>query len=175
MVISSDILLKGMAWRTAITSLEEIFTTRTNYSIFILSASIGVMYDKRIDSLEEKGEEIAYVPRSVLFQNLEEIDFIFQAAILTTKNETLSEDERLELAFGDEKKIDFEKMKMLIKFANFGVTKIVEKIGNDNLETMENIKNFLASTMEGTNFEIDALDDNLLVAEDFDLEYLNKK
>jgi len=34
-------------------------------------------------------------------------------------------------------------------------------IGIDELDTMENIKNFLASTMEGTNFEIDSIEEEL--------------
>ena len=59
-------------------------------------------------------------------------------------------------------KTDFNKIGFLTSFANFGVTKLVELIGSTELESMDNIKNFMVSTVEGRNFEIDALPlDNL--------------
>ncbi len=161
MVISSDILLKGTAWNKGINELSNIFKTRTNYSIFIMSVSIGIMYDKHIDAPVEDGDEPLYVPRTILNQNTEELDFLFQTAILTTNIVDVNEEKRLELAFGDENKEEFDRMKFLVKFANFGITKMVNKIGYDELDTMESIKNFLTSTMEGTNFEIDSIDDEL--------------
>ena len=48
-------------------------------------------------------------------------------------------------------------MAFLASFANFGVEKLVEQIGATPIESMENIKNFLVSTVEGRNFEIDEL------------------
>ena len=161
MVISSDILLKGIAWHKAINDLSRIFKTRTNYSIFIMCVSIGIMYDKQIETLDEYSEDPLYVPRNVLTQNREEMDFLFQTAILTTNVENFDEEKRLELAFGEEKKEEFDRIKFLVRFANFGITKLVDKIGIDDLDTMENIKNFLTSTIEGTNFEIDSIDDEL--------------
>ena len=160
MVITSDVQLKGASWNEALIQLEDIFKTRTNYSIFLLSTTIGIMYDKQIINPEEGEEETSYVPRSVLYQHTEDLDFLFQSAILTTKTEDLSEEERLLLAFGDEKKSNFERMKFLLRFANFGVTKLIENIGGDTLETMENIKEFLASSMEGTNFDIYSISDD---------------
>jgi hypothetical protein len=53
----------------------------------------------------------------------------------------------------------------LTQFANLGVTKLVEHIGSSALESMENIKNFLCATVEGNNFDIDALPDDLLTEE----------
>ena len=169
MVISSDVQLKGTEWNKALTSLETIFRTRTNYSIFLLSATIGVMYDKQIITPKENGEDVSYVPRTVLHNHSEDLDFLFQTAIITTKTEDFSEETRLLLAFGDDKENDFEKMKFLVKFANFGVTKLNERLGNNTLETMENIKDFLASTMEGTNFEINSLSDEEIDIDDSDL------
>lgn len=160
MVISTDVSLRGTDWNIAISSLESIFKTRTNFSLFLLCASIGVMYDKQIVTPIENGEDQAYVPRTVLHQHSEDLDFLFQSAILTTTTENLSEEERLFLAFGEEKKSDFDRMKFITRFANFGVTKLNENIGSDVLETMENIKDFLSSTMEGSNFEIDSLSDD---------------
>lgn len=166
MVIASDILLKGTAWYTALSSLSMIFKTRTNYSIYLLSTAIGIMYDRQIENPEENGEDTASVPRNVYNNNSEPFDFLFQSAILTTNNESLGEEERLDLAFS-ESKSDFNKITFLTKFANYGVTKLVELIANDSLETMENIKNFLTSTMEGTNFDIDPLTDGEIDVENF--------
>jgi len=158
MVTSSDILLKGIVWNTALSYLSHIFKTRTNYSIYLLSTAIGIMYDRQIDALEDNGEDVASVPRNVFNTNSEPFDLLFQSAILTTAIEKLNDDERLALAFGDQKS-DFNKITFLTKYANFGVTKLVELASDDILITMENIKNFLTSTMEGTNFEIDSLVD----------------
>ena len=38
----------------------------------------------------------------------------------------------------------------------------MEHIGSSPIESMENIKNFLAATVEGNNFDIDAIPDDLL-------------
>lgn len=166
MEITTDISLKGTAWNKAIAGLNNIFTTRTHYSLFMLSLAIGIMYDKRIEVPEENGEEVKSVPRNVINNNDNgKLDFYFQAAILSTVTEAFSEDERLELAFGEN--TDFNKIAFLTQYANFGVTKLVELIGSTTLETMENIKNFMVSTIEGRNFEIDALPlDDLVIFDD---------
>ena len=167
MEITSDIQLKGTAWNKAITGLSDIFTTRTHYSLFMLSLAIGIMYDKRIETPEENGEDVKNVPRNVISNNDNgKLDFYFQAAILSTLTETLTEEERLELAFGE--KTDFNKIAFLIQYANFGVTKLAELVGSTALESMDNIKNFMVATVEGRNFEIDALplDDLVLFDKD---------
>jgi len=167
MELTTDVLLKGTAWNTAIENLGKIFKTRTNYSLYMLSMAIGIMYDQRIETPEESGEEQRNVPRNVLQNNDNgKLDFYFQAAIISTATENYSEDERLDLAFGE--KTEFNKLAFLTQFANFGVTKLVEQIGNDEIETMENIKNFFAATVEGRNLDIDALSDDILLMDDED-------
>ncbi|MDO4318531.1 MAG: hypothetical protein Q4C48_10070 [Lachnospiraceae bacterium] len=164
MELTTDVLLRGTAWNRAIENLSPIFKTRTHYMIFMLSMTIGIMYDQRIEKPEENDEEPKSVPRNVLRNNDNgRLDFIFQAAILSTSSEALTEEERLELAFGE--KSDFNKIAFLTQFANFGVTKIVELIGETPLESMENIKNFLFSTVEGRNLDIDAIPDDILLEE----------
>lgn len=163
MEITNDIQLRGTAWNKAINELGDIFATRTHYSLFMLSLSIGIMYDRRIEIPVENGEDIKSVPRNVLNNNDNgKLDFYFQAAILSTLTENLTEEKRLELAFGE--KTDFNKMSFLLSFANFGVEKLVEQIGLTTLESMENIKNFMVSTVEGRNFDI-----NELPIEDIDI------
>lgn len=165
MELTTDVSLRGTAWNQAIDTLAPIFKTRTNYSLYMLALTIGVMYDRRVEKPEENGEDIRNVPRNVLQNNDNgKLDFIFQAAILSTTTEQLSEEERLDLAFGE--KTEFKKLDFLTQFANFGVVKLVELIGDSTVETMDNIKNFLVQTVEGRNLDIDALPDDLLLEEE---------
>lgn len=162
MEITTDVMLKGIEWLKAIDSFSSIFKNRTHYSIYMLAMSIGIMYDVRIEKPEENDEEPKSVPRNVLQNNDNgKLDFMFQAAILSTTTESLTEDERLDLAFGE--KNDFNRMGFLTQFANYGVTKLNECIGESTIESMENLKNFLFSTVEGRNLEIDALPDEVLL------------
>ena len=166
MELTKDVILRGTAWAKAADNLSGIFKTRPHYLLFMLSISIGIMYDKRIEKLEENGEDPKSIGRNVFVNNDNgKLDFMFQAAILSTTTQEFSEEERLDLAFGE--KTEFNKMGFLIEFANFGVTKLVELIADTPLETMENIKNFLVSTVEGRNLDVDGLpDDYLLLPED---------
>lgn len=174
MELTTDVLLKGPIWAKTIDSLSPIFTQRTNYSIFMLCVSIGIMYDQRIESFEEGDEPPRNVPRNVM-QNQEQVkptgklEFMFQAAILSTLTENMSEDDRLELAFGES--TDFKKLEFLTQFANFGVTKLAELVGETVIESMENIKNFLTSTVEGSNFDIDGLSDDILLGLDLQEDF----
>ena len=130
--------------------------------LFMLSISIGIMYDKRIEKPEENGEDPTSIGRNVFFNNDNgKLDFMFQAAILSTTTQELSEEDRLDLAFGE--KTEFNKMGFLIEFANFGVTKLVEQIDDTPLETIENIKNFLIASVEGRNLDVDGLPDDYLL------------
>lgn len=161
----SDIMLRGTAWNKTINSLSSIFSSRPKYNIYLLSLSIGIMYDKRIDKLEESEEDEEYsVPRNVLNTQSSDgrLDFMYQSAILTSQTVDYDEDARLEMAFGDTTESS-KKISFLTEFANFGVTKLEELIGTSNLESMENIKNFLVSTLEGRNFDIDALSEEDLL------------
>ncbi|MEG0978164.1 MAG: hypothetical protein RSE56_02870 [Bacilli bacterium] len=142
-----DIPLHGKVWNEVINNFEPIFKRQTHYSVFILSLSIGIMYDKQIIEFEHS-DDLMSVPRSVITNHMNEFDFIFKSAILTTENENFTEDERLNLAFGDEKENEFDVRNFFIKFANYGVIKLQELISKNNVETMENLKNFLKSLME---------------------------
>ena len=167
MELTRDIILKGTPWSTAIDSLAIIFkgiNRRTNYNIFMTALSIGVMYDQRIDKFDD-ADDVRNVPRNVLQNNDNgRLDLIFQAAILSTLTEDFTEERRLELAFGESS--DFDKIGFLTEFANFGVTKLVELIGVSTLESMQNIKDFVVSTVEGRNLDIDSLPDDILLDED---------
>lgn len=166
MELTKDVTLRGTAWAKAADNLSCIFKTRTHYQLFMLAISIGIMYDQRIEKLEDNGEDPKTIGRNVFVNNDNgKLDFMFQAAILSTTTQDFPEEERLDLAFGE--KTEFNKMGFLIEFANFGVTKLVELIADTPLESMENIKNFLISTVEGRNIDVDGLpDDYLLLPEE---------
>ena len=162
MELTSDIILRGTAWSEAIEKLSTIFKSRPHYMIYMLALSVGIMYDQRIEKPEENGEDPKSVPRNVMRNNDNgKMDVMFQAAILSTTTENFTEEERLDLAFGE--KSEFNKVGFLTQFANFGVARLVELIGDTPLDSMENIKNFLVSTVEGRNLEIDALPDEVLL------------
>ena len=164
MELTSDVLLRGTAWNKAIDELLPIFRARPHYMLYMLSLSIGIMYDQRIQKPEENGEDPRSIPRNVFHNNDNgKLDFMFQAAILSTTTEPFTEEERLEYAFGE--KSPFKKIDFLTHFANFGVTKLIEHIGDSPVESMENIKNFLVATVEGRNLEVDALPDEYLLIE----------
>ena len=76
---------------------------------------------------------------------------MFQAAILSTRTESYDEEERLRLAFGES--TEFNKIGFLLEFANYGVTKLVEKIGVDSLQTMDQINEYLAAIVRSGPFE----------------------
>ena len=151
--------------------LAPFFTqsSQPNYSIYAISMSIGIMYDKQSDVAGEETDECKEnpksVPRTVLYQHNFDLDFLFQSAILTSAQVTFTEDERMNLAFNEACDIPFDRMSFLTKFANFGVGKLLEQIADDPVETMQNIKKFLAATVEGYNYEIDSIPED-----DFDLE-----
>ena len=82
---------------------------------------------------------------------------------MTTKHLDLSEDKRLELAFNNETKLDFNPITFLTKFANYGVTKIHEVIvDTDDVELLEQMMVFLNSTYESG---ADILDEDLELEE----------
>ena len=111
MELTRDIYLRGAAWATAVQNLSDIFRTRTNYSLFMLSLSLGIMYDKRIknpDMGEMEDHTPPSVPRNVLQNNDNgKLDFMFQAAILSTRTESYDEEERLRLAFGESTAVSY--------------------------------------------------------------------
>jgi len=164
--ITTDIILKGEEWDKAMTIFSPIFANRSHYEIFMLSLSIGILYDKRIDKLPASDQYEKSVPRNVLQNNDNgKLDTFFQAAILSTSTESFTEDQRLDLAFGDKPNPEFNKLHFLTQFANYGVTKLNELAGTTNLDTMDKIKNFVVQTVEGRNLEIDSLSDDILAEE----------
>lgn len=162
MEITSDIKLKGNEWAKVIECYKDIFQTRTHYQLFILCVAIGIMYDQRIANPICDADEEKLVPRNVLQNNDNGIlDYMFQAAVLTTKTMQIEEEERLQHAFGDN--VEINKISFLLEFSNYGAHILTRHIGSSVLETMDNLKDFLASSVEGRNFDINGLEDDVIL------------
>ncbi len=168
--LTADIHLLGPIWADTIDNLKGTFF-ESNWDIYALCVSIGMMYDQQIESEamvpEGYNTEPRYIPRNMLGhpQNISLLEFMLQTALVTTKHIDMDEDDRLQLAFDKTKKGDFKPIPFLTKYANFGVTKIHELISDsDDIETMEALMTFLNSTYEdGANnledsAEIDSLE-----------------
>ena len=173
MEITTDVILKGSNWRKALDKFSPFFpqSLQPNYSIFAISISIGIMYDRQSemagDETPEEKDNRASVPRTVLHPHNTDLDFLFQSAILTTTLVPFNETQRMDLAFNPSTKIPFAKLDFLTKYANFGVGKLLEQSSEDPIEAMQKIKSFLASTIEGYNYEIDGISEDDLNEEDF--------
>lgn len=158
MEIRSDIPLRGIAWEQAINVFADIFQPATQYDVFMLALAIGIMYDKRIAVPEGSDTYTHTIARNVINgRDRGKLDFYFQALILSTTTEDMPEERRLELAFGND--TEYKKVDLLVEFANFGVTKLLEQVGDTTIETMDNLNSFLTATVEGRNFDLDELSD----------------
>ena len=174
MELKTDAILKGPIWAEIIDRLVDrtggnIF--KTNWDLYALSITIGMMHDGQIESDDMVPEgydaEPRSVPRTVLghSQNRALLEFVLQAAMITTKHVDLDESNRLEIAFGEEKEFEFNPIVFLTKYANYGVTKIKEVIDDtdDKVEMMEALTTFLNTLYESgvaglsdeTDLEID--------------------
>lgn len=172
MEITTDVNLKGGCWHKALEAFAPFFpqSLQPNYSIYAISISIGIMYDEKLDMAGEETEEEKdsrlTVPRTVLHPHNTDLDFLFQSAILTSKWVNYTEEERINLAFNPSCDIQINKLEFLTKFANFGVKKLLEQATDEPICTMEKVKQFLASTVEGYNYEIDSISDDDLEIDD---------
>lgn len=159
MEITTDVILKGNIWKELTEKLRNIF--KTNWEVYELCTGIGIMYDKQYEFEMSKDESQISIPRTLLQRYSQLLDIMFQSAILSTCNVEYNEQERLNLAFDDEKAIEFNKMQFLTKFANYGAIELEKLLGIDDVETMENIKTFLTSSVEGHNYDIDPIAEKL--------------
>ncbi len=160
----ADVNLKGECWGQLLNAFSEFFSAQSqqpNYSVYSISVSIGIMYDKQSETAGEETEESKdnpkSVPRTVLYQHNTDLDFLFQAAILTSNLVNYNEKERMDLAFNTKCPIKLNKLDFLTKFANFGAQKLLEQVADESVETMQKLKSFVAATVEGYNHEIDSI------------------
>ena len=165
MELKTDAILKGPIWAETLERLVgPVF--KTYWDVYALSISIGMMYDCQIESDDMVPEgydaDPKSVPRTVLghSQNKALLEFMLQAAMITTKHLDLEEGERLEIAFNEDKKLDFNPIAFLTKYANYGISMIKDIIDDTtDVEMLEAIMTFLNTTYEsgvtGLEDEID--------------------
>lgn len=158
--IKSDIVLNGKIWKETCESLSPKFFG-TYYMIFILAVSIGIMHDKREEFVltqeEKANNETVNIPRTVLHNKISEIDLLFSTSIISTQTEELTTDERLRIAFGEEE-TSYKRMKLLEEYANYGIQQIANQITNNDLQTIENLKDLFEGYLNEDlidNIEID--------------------
>ncbi len=169
MELTTDASLKGPIWAETLDKLRgTVF--ETYWDVYALCISIGMMYDCQIesDAMVPAGydAEPRSVPRNMLghAQNKALLEFMLQTALVTTKHLDLAEEERLELAFGSDKKLDFNPVAFLTKYANYGVTKVNEVISDaEDVELLEQLMTFLNSTYEAG---VGVLDDDVDLDDD---------
>lgn len=154
MQITSDVTLKGPIWAEMLDLLVEEYFARY-WDLYALSISIGMMYDGQIetDEMVPVGykENPRSIPRNVLTQNKNKslLEFMLQAAMITTKHVTFTEQERLEIAFNGKAVDKFNPLHFLTKFANYGIVKIQEAIGDAaDVELMQKLMTFLDDIYE---------------------------
>ena len=177
MEIRSDLIFKGPTWSNVDRGYRKKFF-ETQWGIFKICLSIGILYDTQLDDekvdLEEDGLDI---PRTMFNRNGAEMQFFFQAAILTSRCVELSEKDRLYLAFSEEipeeelegedaellkrgvseTALKFNKIDFLRKFANYGAQKLNECLSINDSETMESLIEFLNASYKGETEELQAL------------------
>lgn len=163
MRIGSNIVLRGDAWAETIDKLRPIIDTF--YGVYVISVAIGIFADKQIEALDTTLYPDAKfeINSATLHHNSQILDLLFKSAIITTGNLEFSEDLRMELAFNDDTKLEeaknFNQMGFLTKFANYGVTQLVQRITYDTLENIEALNKYIVECVDGLGFEDFDLDD----------------
>jgi hypothetical protein len=154
MQITTDVSLRGPVWAEMLDLLVTDIFARY-WDLYALSISIGMMYDGQIenDDMVPSGykENPRLIPRNVLIQNKNKslLEFMLQAAMITTKHVDFSEQERLEIAFSSKVIDDFNPMHFLTKYANYGILKIKDAIGDaTDVELMQEFRDFLDGIYE---------------------------
>lgn len=157
MEITASLRLFGKEWNDILEYLvnhkdEPMF--ETYFDIFYLCASIGIYYDEISEIPND--EYVREIPRIVLINRVQKMDYLYQIAVLSTKHLSLEEKERTNLAFDTNKSKEFGELKFLIKFANYGMKKLYEHIDfKSTLATIDQINSYCKSLVEG--YDIDKI------------------
>ena len=189
MELKSDIILHSSTWLKLDQRYKKTFF-KTQWEIFKICLSIGILYDRQLDisetdddndnDFDENKTESKYgleIPRNVFNRHSAEMVFFFQTAILTSKCISLSEKDRLYLAFSEEvseeelddddeiilkngvseEALSFNKIDFLKRFANYGAEKLLDCLSNNESETMENLMDFLNKSYKKETEELKAM------------------
>lgn len=157
MEITANLRLFGKDWNDILEYLvnnkeEPMF--ETYFDVFYLCASIGIYYDEVLEIPND--EYVREIPRMILINRVQKLDYLYQIAVLSTNHLTLEENDRTNLAFDISKSKEFGEMKFLTKFANYGMTKLLQHVDfKSSLSTIDRINSFCKGLVEG--YDIDKI------------------
>lgn len=151
MQVKTDIELYHHNWEKLedlVGSSSKIGLFKRNADVFILACSIGVSEDSILEVDKEQSlEKPKNIPRNVISQNqdvYDAIEFLLQNAIINSKHIDYNDEERMKIAFDDEHVSEtFKQWEFLIKFANYGMIRLLEKIEEHDLTSITNIIEFI--------------------------------
>ena len=176
MKIASNVSLKGPIWAEMLDKLVDV-VFETYWDVYALCISIGMMADEQIDSKDmvpsDYTDEPKTIPKSVLLDETrnELLEFMLQAALVTTKHLDFSEEQRLQLAFYKESdkdsEISFKPLHFLTMYANYGIVKLKEAVDDaTDVDLLFSIMAFLHDTYEKDYISTDDIE--LDLADDID-------
>lgn len=137
MQLSSDLEMYHPLWARAdseLCSTNELGIFNRLVDVYVLACAIGIKDDKVItnDEIVDPLPTPKTIGRNTHRENLDirdMLDFMLQNAIINSNTINLDEDERLKLAFNpDHVNRQINAANFLTGFANYGITKIFEKI-----------------------------------------------
>lgn len=146
MQLSSDINLIHPLWEKAdkeLCSNTELGIFNRLVDIYVLACAVGIKEDKIIseDNIESPLPSPKSIGRNTHRENLDirdMMDFMLQNALINSATIDFDEEERLKLAFNPDyvnKKVNAANF--LTGFANYGITKIFEKIKSNSSLVVE--------------------------------------
>ena len=150
MNVTGDIILRHTLWTDAEDSLCKGFIFERLVDLFVVACAIGIKEDKYIENNMQDDDKPKSIGRNTYLVKNEDlttiITFLFQNAVLNSKTVSFDNDTRLRIAFDpdfpDERsKIQFSPTNFLVKFANYGVSKILEWKSDSDIEYIDRIKN----------------------------------
>lgn len=157
MQLSSDLTMKHPLWERAdneLCSNSELGIFNRLVDVYVLACAIGIKDDKVIieESIDNPLSSPKTIGRNTHRENLDIrdlLDFMLQNALINSKTISISEDERLKLAFNPDytnKKINAASF--LTGFANYGITQIFNNLtSNSSLVAEAELYNFFESML----------------------------
>lgn len=156
MNLSGDIILKNSLWNDAEDKLCHNFIFERTVDLFIVACTIGIKEDKILENDLTDDDKPKSIGRSTYLMKNEDlttiINFLYQNAILNSSNVSFDNETRMRLAFDpdfpdDKVKINFSPTNFLVKFANYGLSKIYENYNVNDLSFISSIKNRIDEMM----------------------------
>ena len=137
MTLTSDIVLSHPLWERVDNELcnkESIGLFSRMVDVYVVAAAIGIREDKAVNDIEIPLDPPKSIGRNTYQSQLntdlfDVLEFMLQNAVINTKTLSISNDERLKLAFDPDYYIDkLRPAEFLTGFANYGIQEIFDKI-----------------------------------------------